>query len=48
MKCEIYIKDCLVKSYNIDFEKQKKLENELSYENYLKRKEDDKHGKKES
>ena len=48
MKCEIYIKDCLIKSYNIDFEKQKKLENELSYENYLKRKEDDKHGEEKS
>ena len=48
MKCEIYVKDCLVKTYNIDFEKQKKLEDELSYESYLKRKEEDKHGEKES
>ena len=48
MKCEIYIKDCFVKSYNIDFEKHKKLEDELSYENYLKRKEDGKHVEKES
>ena len=48
MKCEIYVKNCLVKIYNIDFEKQKKLEDELSYENYLKRKEDDDNGEKES
>ena len=48
MKCEIYIKDSLVKSYNIDFEKQKKIEDELSYENYLKRKEDDNNEQKES
>ena len=48
MKCEIYVKDCLVKTYNINFEKQKKLEDELSYENYLKRKEEDNNEQKES